>query len=199
MGVALPAILPSLPNAEAADPWAAAVPPSENSSRRSGQPQREEEDPEQQTGAAAMQTDDCSDGSLSEEDVAVMLATQGFDTQPEDEQPSEPELPQGRAGGSVMREAEMLAGIFERSGLVDFFNANYGRLDTELALVTDCMPGMASPIAPWLEKAGAFKREVGIKDSGGFFPGHGGVLDRLDSLYWVLPTAALFLQVVGVQ
>jgi len=47
-------------------------------------------------------------------------------------------------------------------GTLDFFNANYGRMDTYVALVVDSMPGMASPIAPWLEKAGAFKREVGL-------------------------------------
>lgn len=37
----------------------------------------------------------------------------------------------------------------------------------------------------------AFKRAVGVKDSSNILPGHGGVLDRLDSILFVLPTYML--------
>lgn len=88
-----------------------------------------------------------------------------------------------------------------------------GALGTVLvmaALVTSrTVPGVDLPVALLLGAAivvaatlgdlaeSLMKRDLGVKDLGRIFPGHGGVMDRIDALLFALPVTHLVLLAVG--
>jgi phosphatidate cytidylyltransferase len=74
------------------------------------------------------------------------------------------------------------------------FGALFGWMflgDAALGLVVGGIAGIFGQVGDLFESA--LKRELGIKDFGGIMPGHGGVLDRFDSLLFVAPIVALLL------
>ncbi len=54
-----------------------------------------------------------------------------------------------------------------------------------VALLTGVLIGLCSPAGDLVESM--FKRDAGVKDSSGLIPGHGGVLDRFDTIIFVSP------------
>jgi phosphatidate cytidylyltransferase len=90
---------------------------------------------------------------------------------------------EGAAGG--------LAGAALYAIIVAFFTG-WGTASTLVA--TAVLLGVASIVGDLFESAA--KRQAGVKDSGRLLPGHGGVLDRIDSATAALPLAALVWPVI---
>jgi phosphatidate cytidylyltransferase len=63
------------------------------------------------------------------------------------------------------------------------------------ALGAGALLGIAGQIGDLAESA--IKRSVGTKDTGGVIPGHGGVLDRIDSLLFNAPAFYFYSLYLG--
>jgi phosphatidate cytidylyltransferase len=68
-------------------------------------------------------------------------------------------------------------------------------LDNARLILVGAAVGVVAQVGDVAESL--FKREAQVKDSSTLIPGHGGVLDRLDSLYFVLPVSAGLFRLFG--
>lgn len=72
-----------------------------------------------------------------------------------------------------------------------FFHQWFGVLSSTQWIVIGSIVVIFGTIGDLIESM--LKRSVGVKDSGNVMPGHGGILDRFDSLIYVLPFVFFYL------
>ncbi|MEI9866434.1 MAG: phosphatidate cytidylyltransferase [Limisphaerales bacterium] len=92
---------------------------------------------------------------------------------------------EGFGGAIVVSTGASLAFVY-------FFGAHMYGMNSLHAIILGVVLSSTAVIGDLIESL--FKRETGVKDSGSFFPGIGGILDLLDSLLFNAPIMYLYLR-----
>jgi phosphatidate cytidylyltransferase len=92
---------------------------------------------------------------------------------------------EGAIGATVVVVAVAAGAVASTVTVLDTFSRSAG-----LAVVV----ALFAPLGDLAESL--IKRDLGIKDMGSVLPGHGGVLDRIDSILFVAPAAFLYLRLL---
>jgi phosphatidate cytidylyltransferase len=98
---------------------------------------------------------------------------------------------------SPKKTVEGLAGGFIGATIIAFvarwtFMPQFSHLETLVLAAFITVAGLWGDLVE-----SAIKRSVGVKDSGGLLPGHGGMLDRLDSLLFSAPAFYYYVTFMG--
>jgi phosphatidate cytidylyltransferase len=106
-------------------------------------------------------------------------------------------IPRVSPGKTVEGSIGALVGTVAVAVLYSFLLARFGayRMGIGEAVFFGLLISVTAQIGDLAESL--LKRDAGVKDSGTLFPGHGGVLDRMDSLLFTLPVAYLFFRFVA--
>lgn len=107
-------------------------------------------------------------------------------------------IPRVSPGKTVAGALGAVIGTPVTAVVYSFWLARFGtwRIGIVEAVLFGLLVSVAAQVGDLAESL--LKRDVGVKDSGRLLPGHGGALDRFDSLFFTLPLGyAFFILVVG--
>lgn len=91
-------------------------------------------------------------------------------------------------------EAGFMGGILAALGTIAYGAHHWELLTLNQSLMLGFIIGIGAPVGDLIESM--IKRDMGVKDTSTLIPGHGGMLDRFDSVFFVFPSVYLFLQYI---
>ena len=96
---------------------------------------------------------------------------------------------------SAKKSWEGFAGGFVFTVLASLITTHYFlELDNSIALGMSLFLPFTATLGDFTESY--FKRKAGVKDSGNFIPGHGGMLDRMDAFMITIPVLYIYINII---
>jgi phosphatidate cytidylyltransferase len=90
---------------------------------------------------------------------------------------------------------EGFAGGFFFTIIVSLITAHYFQaVENSIVLAISLFIPFTATLGDFIESH--YKRQAGVKDSGDFIPGHGGMLDRMDAFMITIPVLYIYLHII---